>query len=226
MIDEIVIYVEADNSYDNERKCRRAFETFFSQCLSDPEARIRVVVCGNTQEACEQFVQFSDLSANSVFSILLIDSDTKLEVTASSSAFFKDKVIKHWFTKKDKRYSEYIQKLKVIEDSTKNLDEHIHFMVQEMEAWFFADPDTLENYKIKGKTLDKSSFPNLPPEEIKSPSEKLDELVKAASANTGKYKKIHHAMDLLYALDCSKVRAACPHFDRLIKTLEAKIAGN
>ena len=84
-------------------------------------------------------------------------------------------------------------------------------MVQCMEAWIVADPDTLESFfkqKFKKDSLPKR--PNL--EDV--PKADLYETLKNATKDTqkGEYGKIKHASKLLLVIDPEKVAQRCPRF--------------
>jgi hypothetical protein len=92
------------------------------------------------------------------------------------------------------------------------------YMVQAMEAWFHADRQTLAEYfgaSFKATAL--SARPNI--EEI--PKADLFDGLKRAKKDcqAGEYSKGQHSFGILAQIDPSKVAAASPHADRLLKAL-------
>ena len=88
-------------------------------------------------------------------------------------------------------------------------------MIQEMEAWFFSQPEILDSYyseKISKK------IPKRLAKEIPNPSDLLYKLTK--STRKGKYHKVVHAVDLLQKLDANKLMNDFDDFKGLIKTLK------
>jgi hypothetical protein len=89
--------------------------------------------------------------------------------------------------------------------------ERVHLMVQCMEAWIVADPDTLETfYKQNFK---KNCLPTRPNLEDVSKTD-LYEKLKNATKDTqkGEYGKIKHASKILLVIDPEKVAKHCPRF--------------
>ena len=92
---------------------------------------------------------------------------------------------------------------------------YVYFMIQEMEAWFFSQPEILDSYyseKISKK------IPKRLAKEIPNPSDLLYKLTK--STGKGKYHKVVHAVDLLQKLDANKLMNDFDDFKGLIKTLK------
>ena len=94
-----------------------------------------------------------------------------------------------------------------------NVDEF--FMVQEMESWFLADPNLLENYF--GRDFNAKAIPGRPIEDIPDPVGVLQLAVK--NTKKGSYLKVKHGADLLARLKFTIVRQA-DNCDRLLQRLE------
>jgi hypothetical protein len=95
-------------------------------------------------------------------------------------------------------------------------------MVQAVEAWLLADPDTLRAFY--GAQFHLNSLPatqNV--EEI--PKNSHIPSLEAATKDTqkGRYHKVKHLALLLARLDMARVRARSPHCDRIFATLGSKL---
>jgi hypothetical protein len=99
-------------------------------------------------------------------------------------------------------------------------DDHLHFMVQMMEAWILADPVALADFY--GHEFKNTKLPRARNLETVSKGDLLDALERATrgSKTKGSYKKVH-AFDLVGTIDPAKVRKACPVFgERFFRELE------
>jgi hypothetical protein len=98
--------------------------------------------------------------------------------------------------------------------------DHLQFMVQAMEAWFFADKAALAQYfgpSLRVQAL--SANPNVE----KIPKADLFSHLKKATkdCSKGSYSKGDHSFEILGAIDPQKVRTASPvHGARLLDTLD------
>jgi hypothetical protein len=97
-------------------------------------------------------------------------------------------------------------------------DDQLQFMAQAMEAWFYADKESLKKYYDQHFRAAALS-PRTNVEEI--PKADLFDGLKRATRNCqkGEYSKGQHSFDILARIDPSKVVAASPHADRLLKAL-------
>ena len=99
--------------------------------------------------------------------------------------------------------------------------EDIHLMVQVMETWLVADRDALRRYYgpgLRARELPVEYLEGVPKADI------LESLARAtAHARKGSYQKIGHGADLLARIDAEKVRARCPHCERLFAALTRMI---
>lgn len=100
-------------------------------------------------------------------------------------------------------------------------DERINFMVQAMEAWFIADPQTLERHF--GNGFGTGNLPNSQNAESISPNRLTDSIDQALRAIGGrrrrKYDKVRDGARLLALIDEATVRRNCPSFGRLMDFL-------
>lgn len=101
-------------------------------------------------------------------------------------------------------------------------DEHCHLMVQAVEAWLVADPETLTAYY--GQGFRRNALPRRNDMEA-VPKDQLFQSLNRATAKTqkGQYAKIRHCADLLALLNQDRVRKRAHHCDLLFTTLEARI---
>jgi hypothetical protein len=104
-----------------------------------------------------------------------------------------------------------------------DLSDSVFWMVQIMESWFLADPESLKKYYGDGfreNALDGD------PRVEKIPKADVLLRLKAATRATKKkeYHKTAHAPDLLARIKPDLVKAAAPHSTRLFGELLAKLA--
>jgi hypothetical protein len=100
-------------------------------------------------------------------------------------------------------------------------DDQFHFMVIKMEAWFYADMESISTFYGKGF---------LPPKMRRDDVEKIPNgdivtlLEKAAKMTDKKnYDKGKHGPEILSRIDPHKVAARAPHCARLFETLKQKL---
>jgi len=101
-------------------------------------------------------------------------------------------------------------------------DDVVHLMVQTMEAWIVADPDTLTAYY--GQYFRRNTLPR---------TQNLETVAKATVATAleqatrhtqkGPYHKIRHASDLLKRVDHQLVQERCPSCARMFDALDQAI---
>jgi hypothetical protein len=99
-------------------------------------------------------------------------------------------------------------------------DDQLHFMVQAMEAWFFADPEALERY-YGSNAFQPSALPARKDVENISKQD-LERTLKHATRDTkkGTYDK-SHGFALIGLVDPAKIRAASPQAARFFDELLA-----
>ena len=101
-------------------------------------------------------------------------------------------------------------------------EDHIHLMVQTMEAWIVADPEALADYY--GQRFRRNTLPtraNLEEEPKVDCSGRLSEATRPTQK--GGYQKIGHAADLLALISPDKVRNRCPHAKIMFSVLSQLI---
>lgn len=103
---------------------------------------------------------------------------------------------------------------KMTEYGLQQCAERVFFMIQEMEAWFFSQPEILEDFY--GKDII-AKLPKKPATEISEPDKALQRLTE--KTKKGKYHKVRHGEKLLEQLDVEKLRRDVKEVDRLIQKL-------
>ena len=159
----------------------------------------KLVSCGSRDEAYKRFrnVRENNIRANGAADILvlLVDSEDPVSLTPTDHLTTRD---------------------------GSNLngvnDDHVHLMVQTMEAWIVADPGVLSGYY--GQHFQANALPRRQNLEEESKDD-IERALRHATQNTqkGKYHKIKHARHLLHRIDPMTVRQRCPHCERLFETL-------
>ncbi|MCL5105375.1 MAG: DUF4276 family protein [Armatimonadetes bacterium] len=196
MASEIRIYFEGDS------KLKRGFNVFFRGLVTSARARqVRwhLVAGGSINDTCDDFSLALRKHPNA-FNVLLVDADCAVGSTGPWEHL--------------ENFSESpLSKL------PQSADDHLHLMVQLMEAWFIADKVALEHYY--GQGFAGNRLPNRPDVESIRKADVMRGLA-GATKNTkkGKYHKTKHAPDLLERIDPAKVRACAPWCNRLFETLE------
>ncbi len=195
----VVIYMEGGGQgRDSKVAIRQGMDTFLSEikeACRDRNWHWRLVCCGPRNEAYRRF-RNELLNDSTGIVVLLVDSET----TVNSSGTEKHLAAHDGWD------------FQGIDKDT------VHLMVQTMETWIVADPDTLKEYYGRGfrrKAL--PSHKNL--EEVSK--ERIAEALNRATQETqkGKYEKIRHARHLLQRMDAVTVHKRCIHCKRLFETL-------
>ena len=97
-------------------------------------------------------------------------------------------------------------------------EEHVHLMVQAMEAWIVADPAAVGQFY--GQAFQASALPGAPDVETIPKDRLMDGLTQASrGTQKGSYHKIRHAGPLLERIDPALVRSKAKHCERLFATL-------
>ena len=197
----IKVYVEGGGDSRSTRSdCRRGFAEFFAKILPRGQ-QPSVVACGSRNAAYADFQ--TALSKNlDAFVILLVDSEGPVAPDDSP-----------WF---------HLQKRDKWDRPVAASDEHVHLMVQVMEAWFLADRQALAGFFGQGFVATA-----LPARHDIEQIDKHDVLggLAAATKHTktkGEYHKTKHAFELLALISPTAVRGASSHAERLCSLLERK----
>jgi hypothetical protein len=165
--------------------------------------RWKLTPCGGRQAAYEAFLNARRRPAVGELIVLLVDSEGPV-TSVSRAGHLRERAGDGW-------------------DLTDVAEDHVHLMVQAMEAWIVADPDALADYY--GQKFQRSALPrrrNLEEEPKADCARKLSDATRLTQK--GEYRKIRHAADLLARIATAKVRTRCPHADEMFLALESLMA--
>ena len=197
----VTVYIEGGgNGRELRTRCRQGFSDFFRK--AGLAGRMpKLVACGPRENAYDRFC--TALSRpDEILVVLLVDSEGPVAENAGPWTHLRER--DNW------------------RKPTQATDENTHLMVQCMEAWFFADKETLANYFGDGFNRSAlSGRANI--EDI--PKTDLERGLNSATqqcTRKGRYSKGCHSFAILAQLDPEKVTAASPHAKRLIQTLLTK----
>ena len=161
----------------------------------------KLVPCGPRKEAFRRFRKAVS-NGNDVANVLLVDAERPVNQSARD----------HLRSGEDNWSLDFAS------------EDAFHLMVQTMEAWIVADPETLASYY--GQDFRTQDLPRAPNLETVSKADLARGLEKATErTRKGRYHKIEHASDLLKRIDASKAKNRCPHCKRLFEKLGQIIAG-
>jgi len=190
----IAIYMEGGGGKANSKAMvRTGMDAFLAEIKSAYRAkewRWKMVACGGRDEAYKGF-----RNGDADILVLLVDSEDPVSLTPTDHLKARD----GW-----------------------NLngvnDDHVHLMVQSMEAWIVADPDALAAYY--GQHFQANALPlrqNLEEGSKVDIARALDRATQ--KTQKGKYHKIQHARHLLQRINSTIVCKRCFHCKRLFETL-------
>lgn len=203
---EIRIYIEGGgNNNTSRRKMRGGFGEFFSS-LRDLARENRLgwslILCGPRSEAFESF-KLAVRTHRDAFNVLLVDAESPVSRSGWEHLLHSDS----WKVPAD-----------VEEDQC-------HLMVQAVEAWLVAVPETLAAFY--GQGFRRGSLPHTKDVEAIDKERLLSALVQATeSTQKGRYHKIDHCAALLERIDPAQVRARAKHCEHLFQVLEERIRSN
>jgi hypothetical protein len=193
---KITIYVEGGGDTNNlKTKCRQGFSEFFKKLNLNP----KIVACGKRSDAFKDFCRGLKNLKKDEHCLLLVDSEEP--VTNQS-------VWQHVFLQGDNW-----------QKPEKATEEHLHFMVECMEAWFMADKQSVAAYY--GNDFKQNALPPNTTIEAISKSDLYDGLKKATKDTTkGSYSKGGHSFEILSKIDANEVVKKSSHARRLHETLQ------
>lgn len=197
---------------EGDPRLQAAVTAFLRRALEDKLDGWRIA-CGKgiseTINECIKALKDNSEGRTNDLIILLLDSDHYLDPAAERLIYLNN----HPSLPSDSN-KERLTKL-----FSYHLDAgQVYFMVQEMEAWFLADAETINDYfQLQygvevGQIVDVAGV-----EQVSKPSEVLH----AATGN--KYKKVSNASDILHRLNPEEV-SKLPHFALLLARLRQILA--
>ena len=193
------LYVEGGGDRNpSKTRCRQAFRAFLLK--AGLVGRMpRIFASGSRQQAYDDFRHALGASRNDDFPVLLVDSEGPVAKDAGPWRHLKD--YDGW-NKPDGAD-----------------DDHIHLMVQCMEAWFLADRAALAGYF--GDGFNENALPRRSDVEEVSKQD-IERGLNAATRNSrpkGVYRKGRDSFAILAELDPGKVANASPHARRFLEAL-------
>ena len=198
----VKIFVEGGGHHNKDlaTRCRQGFREFFRKAGFE-ERMPTVLRRGSRQQAFEDFCIALDQRDPTQFVILLVDSEAPLH---GNSPW--DHVRHHSGDRRQK--------------PSRATDDHLHFMVQTMEAWFFADKEALAEF-YKGcfrisALSNRRDVENIPKRDLFAQLS----LATQDCLQKGAYSKGDHSFAILASVDPAKVKAACPSAARLLDLLD------
>ncbi len=205
MVTEICLYVEGggDSKFTKD-PIRRGFSGFLNdlvQCARQKGLRWSIIACGGREQTYDNFL-LALRSHPDALNVLLVDAEAPVRSPPWQHLRDHD----GWHQPHGTR------------------DEQCHLMVQNMEAWLFADRGALERFYGAGFAT--AALPaNRNVEQIDT-TVLANGLMRATQrTKKGVYKKIQHGAALLEQVDPTTVRAAAPLCDRLFVTLASEMGG-
>lgn len=158
-------------------------------------SRLRVIPCGPRISAFEDFKTALKTHPDAL-TILLVDSEAAVTGEVLDHLRSQDR----W-------------------DVDGLSEEQAHLMVQTVESWLIADPETLAEYY--GKDFRENALPKRKDVEAVDKKTVLSSLERATEKTSkGKYHKTRHTPDLLERIRPEVVRRRAKHCDRLFTSLE------
>ena len=195
------LYVEGGGDRKPLRtECRQAFREFLRN--AGLAGRLpRIFASGGRQQAYDDFRHALRASRGDDFVVLLVDSEGPVAAGAGAWRHLKDR--DGW------------------DKPAGATNDHVHLMVQCMEAWFLADRPALAEYF--GDGFSENSLPRRADVE-KVSKQDLGRGLNAATRNSrpkGAYSKGRDSFAILVNLDPDKVADASPHAKRFLEALRA-----
>jgi len=198
---EVRVYVEGGgNSHREQRELREGFGKLFARVLG-AGCKVSAKPSGGRAQAFKDFKRALK-SHPDAHCILLVDSEDVVHDGLGPWDHVRSSKQDKWDRPEGVR------------------DDQLHFMVQAMEAWLIADPDTLEKYY--GQGFKKDALPGRRNIENVS-KEQLGEALKRATRDTktkGRYDKCHGFL-LIGLVEPEKVRESSPYAARFFDALRA-----
>jgi hypothetical protein len=199
------VYVEGGgDGVLGRQMLRQGFRDFFGRMLGGAEPP-EVTACGGRTDAFADFgLALKETSGSSA--LLLVDSEGP--VSSGPWEHLRSRKRDGWRRPNGAR------------------DDQCHLMVQEMEAWFIADPEALARFY----GFDRAALPeddDLRDVERFRKKKLRTWLTQAAAlgAKAHRYKELAHGPELLEEIDPAKVRSRAAHCERLFQTLDGLLAG-
>ena len=209
---QIALYVEGGgDTAEQKAELRRGFDGLLESVKSKARAKRlgwKLVCSGGGQAAYEAFINAMSTNPDAI-NVLLVDSEAPVAHETGNADHDARTRAAHLATRHGW-------------DLASTIPERVHLMVQCMEAWIIADPETLAAFY--GQDFLRNAVPvrlNLEDE----PKLDVYATLTRATRNTqkGEYGKIRHASQLLQRIDPARVAQRCPRFASLTRWLDQAI---
>lgn len=192
----IHIYVEGGSAGVQQTYCRRAFKSFIGRVI--PEGTFTVTACGDRRRTFEAFKLAIALYPHD-YVMLLVDAE--------------ELVTKDVWEHLAQRPGDKWQKPKGASN------DQAHLMVQVMESWFLADPESLEQYF--GNGFSGTALPRRDNLEVVPKLEVYSALDKAVKKTKKQYyHKTRDGFAILARISPGLVRHSFTHAESLFSKLE------
>lgn len=197
------LFVEGGGNHNHALKteCRRAFKMLLEK--AGFKGRLpQAIPCGGRRNAYEQFC--TAIGAGESSAILLVDSEVPVTT--------KDP----WVHVAQRAGDEWERPPGATAD-------HLHLMVESMEAWFLADRRALREYFGQGFRENALPAATRGPEDVRKQDlySRLEQATRETKTK-GAYDKGGHSFKLLAMLDPNLVRKTCPWAERFFATLDRR----
>jgi hypothetical protein len=199
---KVKVYMEGGGDHNKalESECRRGFSEFFRKAGLERPRRPSVVPCGGRRQAYDAFLTAHANAEPGSLKILLVDSEAPV-VGNDPWAHVRLRPGDGWLRP---------------DGATQN---QLHFMVQAMEAWFYADKDELREYFRQGfhpgALSQRLDVENIPKADLFSGLERA-----TRHSDKGEYSKGGDSFEILARINPARVRAVAKHAERLLGVLD------
>ncbi|MCX6647140.1 MAG: DUF4276 family protein [bacterium] len=179
----VEIFIEGGGEGKTRHNLRLGFSEFIGgfSTLSGRSDKPRINCCGSRDKAFEKF--YDEVIKNpSQISLLLVDSEGPVTQSPVDHLRSRD----NW-------------------DFSGIDPDHVHLMVQAMEAWFMTDKDALKEYFKQG--FKENALPRRPDvEEIPKDDLKASLNNAASSTTKGEYREIRDGSEILKLINRDKIK--------------------
>ena len=196
---KVTIFVEGGGDTRLQQSdCRKGFGEFFNKLAI--KSSLIIIACGGRKNAYDSFCMGLKNTKNNEYCLLLVDSEAPVNSPS---------VWQHVYLRVGDKWQK----------PDKATEEHLHFMVECMEAWFMADKQTLISYYGQGFNQNALSQ-NAKIEDISK--QDLYATLNNATRKTAKggYSKGRHSFEILSKIDAKEVVDKSPYAKRLLDTLQ------
>ena len=199
---KVSIYVEGGgDTTATQSRCRKGFSQFILKMLPDKD-QPKIVACGGRGATFDDFQQALSSRQADQAVLLLVDSEGPVDPSHRPWEHLKARTGDGW------------------DKPSEAGDRDAHLMVQNMEAWFLADPSKLVEKYGKGFKLERLPSPtNGDIETIGKDKIKSGLKMAIRATKIKEYDKGTDSFEILAKLDPQLVCAASEHARRLRKVL-------